>query len=196
MGFKAPLKFFQKLLTAKSCRLSNPTSHFQSTHFVTTVHSESPSDSVRSAGGPVSAPYVCRFTCSVDLKLPAQSCVSPAPCCSGAPAGSVQSCAPVLTPRAAYGKVIRASVPLKKGTERNTTAWTRCRVSLFHQTFFTFPLGQKFLQDPVLLSAFSIYFPSCLLPDHSLPSQSLIQYSFHITLMCLSVLLSTFLNKH
>lgn len=112
------------------------------------------------------SPGVPRWSC---LLSPGRAVVSPTPC-SSSPTGSVQCCAPALTPRAAYGKAIRASVPLKRGTERNTTALnTMPRLPFPPARFFFFSSSQKFQQDPVLLSAFSIYFPSCSLPDLSLP---------------------------
>lgn len=90
-------------------------------------------------------------------------------------AGTAQCRAPALTPRAAHGKAIRARVPLKKGTERNTTALNTMPRLPFPPAplptplFFSFSSWRKFLQDPVLLSAFSIYFPSWSLPDLSHP---------------------------
>lgn len=145
------------------------------TQLTLNTHSAQTSGSLQQAvfsRQPVSVPCVCcMFTCGAILELPAKSCLSPTPCCSSTSAGTVQCRAPALTPRAAYGKAIRASVPLKKGTERNTTALnTMPRLSFPPASFFfSFPLRQKFLQDPVLLSAFSIYFPSRSLPDRSHP---------------------------
>lgn len=102
------------------------------------------------------------------LKLPAKLYLDHP--CSSSFLGTVQCCAPALKPRAVYGKAIRVIVPLKRRTDRNTTAWTRCRVSLFYRlTFFFFSSSKKFLQDPILLSAFSIYFPFFSLPKLSHP---------------------------
>lgn len=129
---------------------------------------------------------------------PARAATSPAPC-SPSPAGTVQCRAPALTPRAAYGKAIRASVPLKRGTDRNTTAQNTMPCLPFPPArfsfFFLFP-SKRFQQDPVLLSAFSIYFPSSSLPGLSHPLSLLI----HLTLTCLcsalTFCLSAFLLQH
>lgn len=107
--------------------------------------------------------------------------------CSSAHAGTLWRYAPALTPRAAYGKAIRHIVPLKKGTERNTTAQDTMLHLSFPAPFFLF----HFYRIPARL-CFSICFFNLfpiLVTAWSLPPS----HVFYLTLPCLWVLRSTVL---
>ena len=114
----------------------------------------------RAACSQRAGPCVCRFTWSVMLKQPVQSSAP----CSSSPAGSVQCRAPALTPRAAYGKAIRASVPLKRGTERNTTALNTMPRLPFPpaSSFFFFSSSKKIPARPRFTLCFFNLFPLLL----------------------------------
>lgn len=105
---------------------------------------------------------------------------------SSAPAGTLWRYVPALTPRVAYGKAILHSVPLKKGTERNTTAQNM----MLH---LPFPPGPFFLFHFYKIPArlcFSICFFNLfpiLVTTWSLPPS----HAFYLTLTCLWVLHST-----
>lgn len=124
-----------------------------------------------------------RFTCRPEPELSAPSCLS----CSSpgaAPAGTLWPSVPALTPRAAYGEAIRHSVPLKKGTERNTTAQnTMLHLPFPPAPFFLF----HFYKIPARLSiCFFNSFPILVTAWSLPPSQA-----FNFTLTCLWVSLST-----
>lgn len=120
------------------------------------------------------ASKMCSFTGVINIVITSSSSVVPVGAgqtsispellcsCSCAPAGTLWRCAAARTPRAAYGQAIRHSVPLKKGSERNTTAQDTMLHLPFPPAppFFLFSTSTKFLQDFVLVSAFSIYLPS------------------------------------
>lgn len=125
------------------------------------------------------------------LKLPAKLYLDHP--CSSSFLGTVQCCAPALKPRAVYGKAIRVIVPLKRRTDRNTTAWTRCRVSLFYRLpFFFFSSSKNSCKTPYYSLLFQ--FISHLSPCPNSPTL-LVSHSFHLTLNCLLVF-SPFLSQH
>lgn len=94
-------------------------------------------------------------------------------------------CAPALTPRAAYAKAIRHGVPLKKGTERNTTAQnTVLHLPFPPAPFFSFPPLQIPARPSFSICFFNL-FPLSV-TAWSLPPS----HTFHLTLTCLLVLLS------
>lgn len=114
-------------------------------------------------------------------------------CSSGAPAGSSRA--------AVAGKAIRARLPLKKTTERKTTAWTPCCLSLFHHSlslshfffFFLLFLLNKNSSTSVYSSLlFHFISSSCRPPAHS-PSSHSPQHSTQPLIYFL--LLLTFPNR-
>lgn len=114
--------------------------------------------------------------------------------CSSSSAGTVQCRAPALTPRAAYGKAIRVRVPLKRGSERNTTALnTTLRLTLPPAHFFSFPLRKNSSKTLYYSLLFQFISPLCSLPDFSHPLR-LIPFNPSLPLgssltFCLSTLL-------
>lgn len=122
--------------------------------------------------------------------VPVPAVMSPTPC-NSSPAGTVQCRAPALTPRAAYGKAIRASVPLKRGTERNTTALNTMPRLPFQPALF-FSSSKNSCKTPYYSLLFQFISPlACCLISQT--------HSFHLTLNSLLILPSLspfFLHSH